>query len=198
MLYVTSKEVGTKFFKTRWPKMSSFCTIKEIASFKRLALHLHRIVTFISHPFQDYFLSSVLNSKPNTLYWLLVVGNARGFGDGNAKLVLGPSVCIKYNKFIFTLDIDICGELFFCFIIWYLLFITMTRSFSIVEKFELLELPWITLFMHLIIDWTWIRILRKNLFVDKVMCMYNVTCPRNLTSLNKNSLCSLWKWTKTC
>jgi hypothetical protein len=106
------------------------------------------------------------------------------------------------------LDIHICGELFFCCIIWYLLLITMTRSFSIVEKFELLELPWITQFMHLIIDWTWIRILWKNLFVDKVMCMYNVTCtllvlyikacPRHLTSLNKNPLWSLWKWIKTC
>jgi hypothetical protein len=97
--------------------MSSFCTIKEIASSKRLALHLHKIVTFISHPFEDYFLSSVLNSKPNTLYSLLVVGNARGFGDGNATLVLGPSVCIKYNNFLYTLDIHICGELFFCCII---------------------------------------------------------------------------------
>ncbi len=133
MLYVTSKEVGTKFFKTRWSKMSFFCTIKEIASFKRLALHLHRIVAFISHPFQDYFLSSLLNSKPNTLYWLLVVGNARVFGDANAKLALGPSVCIKYNNLFVTLDIAICGELFFCCIIWYLLLITMTRSFSIVE-----------------------------------------------------------------
>jgi hypothetical protein len=31
------------------------------------------------------------------------------------------------------LDIAICGELFFCCIIWYLLLVTMTRSFSIVE-----------------------------------------------------------------
>jgi hypothetical protein len=118
MLYVTSNEVGIKFFKTRWSKMSSLCIIKEIASFKRLAFHLHRIVTFINHPFPRFFWSSVLNS--NTLYWLFIVGNARGFGDGNATLVLCPSVCIKYNNFLFTLDIDICDELFF--LLHYLIF----------------------------------------------------------------------------
>jgi hypothetical protein len=65
----------------------------------------------------------------------------RGFGDGNATLVLGPSVPIKYNNFLFTLDIGVCGELFF--LLHYLIFSPHhnDKVFSIVEKFELLELP---------------------------------------------------------